>query len=212
MGAAAPTQQWPLAGPQAKPAPTVKQPDAASKASVKLLAPAPPPGTELPQTGAAACSSARPGVAGDWAAVGVGGKGGGVELACRCCCAKRLPHAQCGISAPTVGWRLRVPPLAVAAILGASRRRQQQQERGGGRRQATHGAPPPRHLAFLRVPCLLLWAGAPFPSAHTSLRGAPPPQTRRRACTAARRPAGAPPPGGAVHSLPLGPRNPHRFI
>jgi hypothetical protein len=42
-------QQWPLAGSQAAPAPTVKQPDAASKARVKLLFFAPPSGTELPQ-------------------------------------------------------------------------------------------------------------------------------------------------------------------
>jgi hypothetical protein len=90
MGAAAPTQQWPLAGSHAAPAPTVKQPDAASKARLKLLAPAPPPGTVLPQIGAA----------------GVGGKGGWSWPAARCC-SKRLLHAQCGNSAPAVGWRRR---------------------------------------------------------------------------------------------------------
>jgi hypothetical protein len=64
LGGDAPTQQWPLEGSQAAPAPTVKQPDAASKASVKLLALAAPPGTVLPHSGAGTASSARPGVAG----------------------------------------------------------------------------------------------------------------------------------------------------
>jgi hypothetical protein len=83
LGAAAPTQQWPLAGSQAALAPMVKQPDAASKASTKLLASTALPGTMLSQSAAVSASSARPRAGG-----GAGAEDGvGCSVHAAGCCA-----------------------------------------------------------------------------------------------------------------------------
>ena len=120
------------------------------------------------------------------------------------CCVKRLQHAQCGISASAVRWRLRVwvthrsgPPRREPSPPAAGARRRPPASHAR-RAASSPSCLPARALFVVVVRCAF--------SKSTRLSEGGASRGARRRAPGAGRPAGAPPPGGAVHSLPLGPR------